>query len=89
MSLLRSTLTPLARNYRSIVSSSASRSSLKEVHPGYKQMQVKAGRFNVEDGNPSFIKGGIFDRIMYRLTMGLCATAFVWDCVLYYELSLR
>uniref|UniRef100_A0A023F726 Putative cytochrome c oxidase subunit viia n=2 Tax=Triatoma infestans TaxID=30076 RepID=A0A023F726_TRIIF len=88
MSLLRSALAPLARNSRSFVSSPISRTTT-EVPPGYKHMQVKAGRFNLEDGKPVFIKGGTLDSILYKLTMGACVGAVVWDLILYYELAQR
>uniref|UniRef100_A0A069DNU0 Putative cytochrome c oxidase subunit viia n=1 Tax=Panstrongylus megistus TaxID=65343 RepID=A0A069DNU0_9HEMI len=89
MSLLRSALTPLARNSRSFVSSPASRSATDQVPSGYKQLQHKADKFNIADGKPVFVKGGTLDSILYKLTMGACVGAVIWDLVLYYELAQR
>uniref|UniRef100_A0A0V0G5M4 Putative cytochrome c oxidase subunit viia n=1 Tax=Triatoma dimidiata TaxID=72491 RepID=A0A0V0G5M4_TRIDM len=89
MSLLRSALAPLARNSRSFVSSPASRSATDQVPSGYKQLQVRADRFNINDGKPIFVKGGSLDSILYKLTMGASLVAVIWDVVLYYDLSQR
>jgi cytochrome c oxidase subunit 7a len=60
----------------------------EEIEKGYEKVKPVQARLGAEDGTPIYIKGGVLDTLLYRLTMACCIGGVAWDCKLYFDLSL-
>ncbi|XP_049784447.1 cytochrome c oxidase subunit 7A, mitochondrial-like [Schistocerca cancellata] len=60
---------------------------LDNVHPGYKKLKAKQEKFQVNDGLPVFLKGGIVDKVLYHTTVGLCAVGLGMTFKFYYDMA--
>lgn len=63
------------------------RASKAEIPQGYFELKKVQDKFQVKDGKPIFLKGGAFDSVMYRFTMGLSLVGLGGILKLIYDLS--
>lgn len=58
-----------------------------EVPKGYTEIKKVQEQFQKKDGKPIFLKGGVFDQVLYRVTMGLSVVGIAGIGKLIYDLS--
>lgn len=58
-----------------------------EVPKGYAEIKKIQEQFQKKDGKPVFLKGGVFDQVLYRVTMGLSIVGVAGIGKLIYDLS--
>lgn len=58
-----------------------------EVPKGYTEIKKVQEHFQKKDGKPIFLKGGAFDQVLYRVTMGLSIVGVAGIGKLIYDLS--
>jgi len=63
--------------------------AVEEVHPGYKTLAPKKEAYGLKDGTLVHQKGGFFDAILYRATMGACVVAIGWDLKVFYDINFK
>ncbi|XP_069672645.1 cytochrome c oxidase subunit 7A, mitochondrial-like [Periplaneta americana] len=61
--------------------------SSTDVSRPYKKLALKQKRFQVDDGVPIFLKGGVFDKILYQITVVLCWVGIILSIKLFFNLS--
>lgn len=58
-----------------------------DIPKGYTEIKKVQEQFQKKDGKPIFLKGGAFDQVLYRLTMGLSLVGVAGIGKLVYDLS--
>ncbi|XP_065364041.1 cytochrome c oxidase subunit 7A, mitochondrial [Calliphora vicina] len=73
---------------RSFTTSGAQRTVAKaEVEKGYFEIRKVQEHFQKKDGKPVFLKGSVFDQVLYRLTVALSLVGIGGMGKLFFDLS--
>ncbi|XP_037773791.1 cytochrome c oxidase subunit 7A, mitochondrial-like, partial [Penaeus monodon] len=71
---------------RTFTSSSARRAAT-DVHPGYGQIRGTMNKFQVDNGMPIHLKGGVFDNLLFVSTCVLNAVGLSMTLGFIYDMS--
>ncbi|XP_076044845.1 cytochrome c oxidase subunit 7A, mitochondrial-like [Oratosquilla oratoria] len=63
----------------------SSRRTTTDVHPGYLKIRSKMRSYQVDDGLPIHLKGGVFDKLLFTGTIGLNGVGLFMCLQFFYE----
>lgn len=62
--------------------------SSNKIHPRFRQLKMNQSRFQIEDGQPVFLKNGTFDYFLYNMTLGGAILGILLNFKLYITMYL-
>ncbi|XP_050689155.1 cytochrome c oxidase subunit 7A, mitochondrial-like isoform X2 [Eriocheir sinensis] len=69
------------------LTTTTTRRATKEVHPGYSKLRVKMAEFQVDNGQPIHLKGGVIDNVLFISTVGLTAVGLGMCLQFFYSMA--
>jgi len=58
----------------------------RPIYPAFIEVQKKYPQFQRKDGVPTYLKGGFWDHVLYRFTIGVTLINTVWAGSFYWML---
>ncbi|XP_023709824.1 cytochrome c oxidase subunit 7A, mitochondrial [Cryptotermes secundus] len=69
------------------ISMSQAPMSAEKQAANYAKLKAKQAKFQVDDGQLVYLKGGVVDRLLYQFTVALCVIGLGLSGKVLYELS--
>ncbi|XP_069954890.1 cytochrome c oxidase subunit 7A, mitochondrial [Cherax quadricarinatus] len=72
---------------RTFATGSVQKAAKADVHPGYQKIRAKMAQFQINDGTPVHLKGGVTDNLLFASTLFFNAIGLIMCADLFYGMA--